>query len=160
MASTIGLLADVAAESFRIKHLRGAVRYLVAAVRVVRGLGDGWEMCVKADERTFQGNYGALLVSNARRFGGLTLSPEAECDDGLFDCLLVEMPTKRDALHLISLALRKGLRRHKKVVSFRAKSLSVSVNRSVRLCNDGEVYSIDSNEICWRVLPRAVEIIC
>lgn len=160
MASTIGLLADVAAESFRISHLRGAARYLAAAMRIIRKIGDGWEMCIEAGGRTFRGNYAALLLSNARRFGGLTFAPEAKCDDGLFDCLLVEIPTKREALHLISLVLRKGLNRHKKVTAFQAKSLSVSLDRPARLCNDGEVYSEDFREICYRVLPRRLELFC
>jgi len=92
-ASSVGLFADVAAESFKIKRLTGSARYLVAALRVVGRMGAGWEMSVVADGRTFRGNYGVLLVSNAPRFGGLTLAPEARCDDGVFDCLLIDMPT-------------------------------------------------------------------
>jgi len=159
VASSIGLFADVAAESVKIKRLTGSVRYLVAALRVVGKMGAGWEMSVRADGRAFQGNYGVLLVSNTPRFGGLTLAPEARCDDGLFDCLLIDMPTKLEALSLISLAVRKGLRRHKKVVAFQAESLCVSINRPARLCNDGEVHSIDSGEIGYRILPRRLEVI-
>ncbi len=159
-ASSVGLFADVAAESFKIKRLTGSVRYLAAALRVVGRMGAGWEMSVVADGRTLQGNYGVLLVSNAPRFGGLTLAPEARCDDGLFDCLLIDMPTRLEALSLISLALRKGLRRHKKVTAFQAESFCVSLNRPARLCNDGEVHSIDSEEISYRILPRRLEVIC
>ncbi|MBL7152572.1 MAG: diacylglycerol kinase family lipid kinase [Phycisphaerae bacterium] len=160
MASSVGLFADVAAKSVKIKRLSGSVRYLAAALRVVGRMGAGWEMSVVVDGRTFQGNYGVLLVSNAPRFGGLLLSPEAKCDDGLFDCLLVEMPTKREALSLILLALRKGLRRHKKVTSFQAESLCVSLDHPAPLCNDGEVYRSDSEEIRYRILPRRLEVIC
>lgn len=159
-ASSVGLFADVAAESFKIKRLTGSVRYLAAALRVIGRMEDGWRMSVDADGRTFRGNYGVLLVSNAPRFGGLILTPEAKCDDGLFDCLLIDMPTRREALHLISLALRKGLRRHKKVTAFQADSFCVSLERPARLCNDGEVHSSDSVEIHYRILPRRLEVIC
>ena len=160
VASSIGLFADVAGESFKIKRLTGSVRYLVAGLRVVGKMGAGWEMRVDADGRMFEGNYGVLLVSNTPRFGGLTLAPGANFDDGLFDCLLVEMPTRLEALHLLSLALRKGLRRHKKVTGFQAESLCVSLDRPSRLCNDGEVHSIDAVEICYQILPRRLEVIC
>jgi len=160
VASSIGLFADVAAESFKIKRLTGSVRYLVAALRVVGKMGAGWEMRVDADGRMFEGNYGVLLVSNTARFGAFTLAPEAKFDDGVFDCLLVDMPTRLEALHLISLALRKGLKRHKKVTSFQAESLCVCFDGPGRLCNDGEVHSIDSEEIRYRILPRRLEVIC
>ena len=159
VASSVGLFADVAAESIKIKRLTGSVRYLAAALRVVGRMGPGWEMSVDADWRTFRGNYGVLLVSNAPRFGGLTLAPEAKCDDGVFDCLLIDLPTRREALSLISLALRKGLRRHKKVTAFQAESLCVSLDGPAPLCNDGEVHSIDSGEIRYRILPRRLEVI-
>ena len=160
VASSLGLFADIAAESIKIERLTGSVRYLAAALRVVGRMGDGWAMSVRTDRGTFRGNYGVLLVSNAPRFGGLTLSPDAKCDDGLFDCLLIDMPTKREALSLILLALRKGLRRHKKVTAFQAESLCVSLNHPARLCNDGEVHSIDSAEIRYRILRRRLEVIC
>ena len=160
VASSIGLFADVAAESVKLKRLTGAVRYLVAGLGVVVRLGVGWEMSVRADGKAFQGNYGVLLVSNTARFGGLTLSPGAKCDDGLFDCLLVDMPTRLEALHLMSLAVRKGLRRHRKVTAFQAESLCITLSRAGRLCNDGEVHSLDSEEIRYRILPRRLEVIC
>jgi diacylglycerol kinase (ATP) len=124
MASSVGLFADVCTESYRMKGLSGSLRYIVAAICVIRKMSSGWEMNIKADEKIFRDTYGVLLVSNTPRYGGLYFTPQARPDDGLFDCLLIEMPKKLEALSLIPLTLRRAIASHKKVTVFRAKSLS------------------------------------
>ena len=160
MASSLGLFANIAAESIHMKGLSGSMRYIAAALKVIRKMSYGWEMNIRTDERSFSGTYGVLLVSNTGRFGGLTLNPDARPDDGIFDCLLIEMPTKREALYLISLTLRKALLGHKKVSAFKAKSLSISLSRLALLSNDGEVYPSPFKNIDYRILPRKLQIIC
>lgn len=160
MASSLGLFADVSAESIRMKGLNGSLRYIAAALSVIRKMSSGWEMNIRADGRTFHGTYGVLLVSNTSRFGGLTFIPEARPDDGLLDCLVIDMPRKWEALSLIPLTLRKALTHHEKVTVFQAKSLSVSLNPPAPLSNDGEVYPDTFNAIEYHVLPRKLQIIC
>jgi len=160
IASCLGLFSNIAAESVRIKGLSGSVRYLAAAMKVVVQMNSGWQMTIEADGQTFQGNYGALLISNTCRFGGLTLAPGARCDDGILDCMLIEMPKKRQALYLALLAMRKALMHHGKVTVFQAKSLSVSLDRPAMLCNDGEVDPTPVTTIDYRILPKKLQIIC
>ena len=109
-ASCLGYFAEIAAESHDMKGLRGSPRYIAAALSVIRRLDSGWTMQVTADGQTFSGEYAVLLVSNAPRFGGLTMLPGAECDDGALDCLLIEMAGKLEALHLIALVYRQARR--------------------------------------------------
>jgi len=160
MASSVGLFAAVCAESYRMKGLNGAIRYIAAALCVIRKMSSGWEMNIKTDERVFSGTYGVLLVSNTSRYGGLFFTPEARPDDGLFDCLLIEMPKKLEALSLIPVTLRKALTSHKKVTMFRAKSLSVSLTPSAPLSNDGEVYPNLFGSVYYKILPQKLQIIC
>lgn len=159
MASCVGLLADIAAASMDMRGLLGGVRYVAAALKVIRTMSTGWHMNIRADHRQFDGVYAALLVSNTARFGGLTLTPQAQPDDGLLDCLLVEMVSKREALGLVPLALRQNLERHPKVTRFQARSLSLSLDRPTRLCNDGEVYGESLQEIEYRLLPEELTVI-
>lgn len=160
MASSVGLFAAVCAESYRMKGLNGSLRYIAAALCIIRKMTSGWEMNIKADERIFQGTYGVLLVSNTPRYGGLFFTPEARPDDGLLDCLIIEMPKKLEALSLIPLVLRKALTRHKKVTMFRAKSLSVALTPSAPLSNDGEVYPNLFSSVDYKILPQKLQIIC
>lgn len=160
MASSVGLFAEVSAQSVQMKGLSGALRYIAAALCVIRKMSSGWEMNVKADERIFRGTYGVLLVSNTPRYGGLFFTPQAKPDDGLFDCLLIEMPGKLEALSLIPLTLRKALTSHKKVTMFQAKSLSVSLTPSAPLSNDGEVYQNLFSFVGYKILPQKLQIIC
>ncbi|MHC4728139.1 MAG: diacylglycerol/lipid kinase family protein [Planctomycetota bacterium] len=160
MASSVGLFADVCTESYRMKGLSGSLRYIVAAICVIRKMSSGWEMNIKADEKIFRDTYGVLLVSNTPRYGGLYFTPQARPDDGLFDCLLIEMPKKLEALSLIPLTLRRAIASHKKVTVFRAKSLSVSLAPSAPLSNDGEVYSNLFSSVDYKILPQKLQIIC
>jgi diacylglycerol kinase (ATP) len=160
MASCVGLLADIAATSMDMRGLLGSIRYIAAALKVVKTMSRGWDMRIKADKLDRAREYAGLLVSNTERFGGLTMMPQAKPDDGLLDCLLVEMVSKREALALVPLALRQALERHPKVTRFQARSLSLSLDRPTRLCNDGEVYGESFQKIEYRLLPQKLAVIC
>ncbi|UCD50092.1 MAG: YegS/Rv2252/BmrU family lipid kinase [Phycisphaerales bacterium] len=158
-ASCLGYFADIAADSHSMRGLRGSPRYIAAALSVVRRMDSGWTMQVTADGRTFSGDYAVLLVGNAPRFGGLTMLPGAKCDDGVLDCLLIEMAGKLEALHLIALVYRQAMERHEKTTRFRTRSLSVTINRPSRLCNDGELCPGLHQTVDYTVLPQKLSII-
>ena len=86
--------------------------------------------------------------------------PGARPDDGVLDCLLIEMASKWEALHLIPLVYRKALERHKKVTRFHATSLSVTLHRPSQICNDGEMGTGLAQTIDYSVLPRALRVLC
>jgi len=159
-ASCLGYFAEVAARSLRMKRLRGSLRYVIPAFSVIREMSAGWEMTVRADGNEFHGIYAVLLVGNAPRFGGLTMLPGAQPDDGVLDCLLIEMASRWEALQLIPLVYRKALERHKRVTRFQTTSLSVTMNRPSALCNDGEMCLDSVQSIEYRVLPRKLRVIC
>ena len=159
-ASCLGYFAEIAARSLRMKRFGGSLRYTLPALAVIREMASGWQMNVVADGETFRGAYAVLLVGNAPRFGGLTMLPNAHWNDGVLDCLLIEMAGKWEALHLIPLVYGKALERHKRVTRFQTTSLSVSLDRPSRLCNDGEVDSTSFDHLHYAVAPRKLPIIC
>lgn len=159
-ASCLGYFAEVAAKSLEMKKLRGSLRYVIPAFGVIRNMTEGWEMTVKAEGRVLHGTYAVLLVGNAPRFGGLTMLPGARPDDGLLDCLLIEMAGKWEALQLIPLVYRKALERHRKATRFQAASLSVTLARPTQLCNDGEMVRDVFESLEYRVLPRRLQVLC
>jgi len=159
-ASCLGYFAEVAARSLTMRGFGGSLRYILPAFGVIREMAAGWEMTVQADGRVFHGNYAVLLVGNAPRFGGLTMLPRARPDDGLLDCLLIEMASKWEALQLIPLIYCKAMERHRKVTRFQATSLTVTLDHPTRLCNDGEVCPGSFESLDYRVLPRRLRVIC
>jgi diacylglycerol kinase (ATP) len=160
MASSVGLFAEIAARSLRMKGLAGSPRYTIAALAVISRMATGWEMDVIADAGRFRSTYGVLLVGNAPRFGGLTMLPGALLDDGVLDCLLIETTGRLQALNLLRLVHAGALERHKKVTRFQTKSLSVSLTPAAPLCNDGQVYPDPVQKIEYSVLPRKLPVIC
>jgi diacylglycerol kinase (ATP) len=159
-ASCLGYFAEVAARSLEMKRWRGSLRYVIPALGVIREMTEGWEMIVKADDRVFHGVYAVLLIGNAARFGGLTMLPGARPDDGLLDCLLIEMASRWEALRLIPLVYCKALERHKKVTRFRSASLTVTIKRPTQLCHDGEMIPGTFESLDFRVLPRKLRVLC
>jgi YegS/Rv2252/BmrU family lipid kinase len=164
-ASCLGYFAEVAARTvgandYSPLRLRGSLRYVIPALGVIRNMAGGWEMTVQADGRVFHGDYAVLLVGNAPRFGGLTMLPGAGIDDGVLDCLLVEMASKWEALHLIPLVYRKALEQHQKVTRFQAASLSVTLHRPSQVCDDGEMGSSPVRSIDYSVLPHRLQVLC
>jgi diacylglycerol kinase (ATP) len=159
-ASCLGYFAEIAARSLQMRRFRGSLRYTIPALAVIKEMASGWQMNIRTDKGVFHGTYGVLLVGNAARFGGLTMLPGAKFNDGTLDCLLIEMASKWEALHLISLVYGKALERHKRVVRFQARSLSVSLSPPSRLCNDGEVCPTPFHQIEYTVLPQKLPVIC
>lgn len=159
-ASCLGYFAEIAARSLQMRRFGGSLRYTIPALAVIREMASGWQMNVRTDSGVFRGTYAVLLVGNAPRFGGLTMLPGARFDDGTFDCLLIEMASKWEALHLIPLAYRKALACHKRVIRFQTRSLSVSLSHPSRLCNDGEVYPTPIEQLEYMVLPQKLPVIC
>lgn len=159
-ASCLGYFAEVAARSLEMKRLRGSLRYVLPAFGVIRKMAQGWKMTVQAEGRVFQGDYAVLLVGNAPRFGGLTMLPGARPDDGLLDCLLIEMASKWEALRLIPLLYRQTLERHPKVTRFQAASLAVTLDRPSRISDDGQVDSPAVQTVDYSVLPRGLRVLC
>jgi len=159
-ASCLGYFAEVAARSLEMRKLRGSLRYVIPAFRVIRNMTEGWEMTVKADGRVLHGNYAVLLVGNAPRFGGLTMLPGARPDDGLLDCLLIEMASRWEALQLIPLVYRKALERHRRATRFQATAISVALARPTKVCNDGEMIPEVLESLEYRVLPRRLRVLC
>ncbi len=157
-ASCLGYFAEVAARSLATRRLRGSLRYVIPALGGIREMTDGWEMDVRVEDHVWHGRYAVLLVGNAPRFGGLTMLPRARPDDGVLDCLLVEMGSKWDAVQLIPLAYRKALERHRKVTRFQATSISVALNRPTLLCHDGEMVPGSFESLEYRVLPRRLQV--
>jgi diacylglycerol kinase (ATP) len=159
-ASCLGYFAQVAARSLEMRRLRGSLRYVIPALDVIRNMAGGWEMSVRADGKLFHGVYAVLLVGNASRFGGLTMLPGARLDDGVLDCLLIEMTSRWEALHLIPLVYGKALEHHKKVTRFHATFLSVTLKTPSPICNDGEMDSSPVQSIAYSVLPRKLQVLC
>jgi len=159
-ASCLGYFAEIAAKSLQMRRFGGSLRYTLPALAVIREMASGWQMNVRTDDGVFCGTYAVLLVGNAPRFGGLTMLPGARFNDGHLDCLLIEMASKWEALHLIPLVYKKALERHKRVVRFQTRSLSVSLSHPSRLCNDGEVCQTPFQQLEYTVLSHKLPVIC
>ena len=158
----IGFDTVVGFEAAKMKHLRGFLSYLVAALKTLfflfRALkiqiaceGDAWDQL-------------SLMVSimNGRRMGGgFLMAPEAEPDDGLLDLCIVGVAGRIRLLFLMT-RFMKGTQ---------AKSKIVSTDRSVRISitalegalpahADGETLCTEGRKLDVELLTSRLDVVC
>jgi len=61
MASSLGLLADISSESLHMNGFSGSLRYIIAALSVIRKMPTGWAMSIRANGRVFRGTCSVLM---------------------------------------------------------------------------------------------------
>lgn len=158
-----GFIAEVSdAVDPRLKSVAGKFAYLVGGAQVlfdfepvrarVAAVGaDG-----RAEAREL--NLHLFAVCNSRQVGGGRLiAPDALIDDGLLDvCLVESMPT----LEFLALLAGVSEGRHvadERVHYFRARSLELSFDRTIKVNTDGEVLETDA---CgYTIEPRAARFL-
>jgi len=156
----IGFDAWVVQTSLKVKRLRGNAVYLYAVLSTLLRYKP-IPMEIEYDGYTERNDFFLLTVANGVSLGGgFYLTPDALLDDGLLDlCLIENMPIASILKNLIKVYsgkhkddARVHMRRAKKVVIRSEKGLAVHA--------DGELISLNMNEINIEILPKAVDLIC
>lgn len=99
-----------------------------------------------------------VFLANGRTSGGgLSVSPEAQLDDGLIDLVIVQEGTPQEIASLAAEYVIASFLEHDLVETRRVSELILSADRPLPLTADGE--SVGQAPLRVRVLPRAVRII-
>lgn len=140
-AAGIGLDAEVAYQANRGGRLRGMAAYLVAVIRAL-GTFRPRSLHIEGNGVDFNGAVMLAALANGSSYGGgIPIAPAARSDDGLLDVVIVgEM--SRLALALAFPRLLRGVHlSDPRVSTFRAASLRVDGDPSIRITLDGELRS-------------------
>ncbi|MCL4517237.1 MAG: diacylglycerol kinase family lipid kinase [Firmicutes bacterium] len=156
-AST-GFSSEVADRTNRMpKVMRGTLTYLIS-VFITLAAFRNQRVEVKIDDQTYQRRVNSIVVANGNYFGGgMFVAPNAQADDGLFDCvvlgdfstpeLVVNFPRIYRGTHLT----------HPKVEVLRGKRVEViSPDRTI-LQADGEI--LGGGPIVFTLVPHALEMV-
>ncbi|WP_041463731.1 diacylglycerol/lipid kinase family protein [Pelodictyon luteolum] len=159
----IGFTGRIARAVRRAPWLRGELAYAYALFRVLIGYAPVKmhiqitlpDRLVVLDERVF-----AFSVGNGKVEGGkFQIAPEADLRDGLLDvCILRDVP-KREIPGLVLQYLRGVQSRDRRVYSYRAERIDVSLDSPEVMHLDGEVYEGVGGKITVAVLPEGLEMI-
>ncbi|MGE5576133.1 MAG: diacylglycerol/lipid kinase family protein [Syntrophothermus sp.] len=139
------------------KLMRGTLTYMISVfVTLVAFRNQRVE--VKIDEQIYRRRLNSLVVGNGNYFGGgMFVAPDAQADDGLFDCVLLG-DFSRPELIVNFPKLYKGTHlAHPKVEVFRGKRVEVASVEKTVLQADGEI--LGEGPVVFEMIPRALEVV-
>ncbi len=143
----IGLDAETALVASKIHFLRGIARYMTALVIALFKFRN-IPIAIRTYNDLFRAKVLLMAVGNTRYCGGgFQLTPDAVCDDGLFDiCLAQEVSFKR-LFSIFPKLLKAEHMREKEVTMKRSSIIQVKSKFALPVYYDGEIYRTKPNEI-------------
>jgi YegS/Rv2252/BmrU family lipid kinase len=160
----VGIDAEVTLESYKIRRLRGAPLYLLAAVRAILkhespDMDFHW---IDATGETGSMQQSTLLISvgnSPRSGGGFYLTPFAKLDDGILDVATARALPRREVMTLLPKALQGKHVGHPAVTMFQVRQIGVSIAGGAPVHLDGEVTATKATRVVVDVLPSKLRMV-
>ncbi len=148
------------AESKMRKYLPGKISYMIALITSL--------LCFKFSNVTVSVDDGEerkmsvllLAAANGKYYGGgMPISPDAKCDDGYMDLIVIKKLPRYKIPYVFVKFLAGKLMEVKKYVEFhRCKKVSFSILPKLPINIDGEL--IDTENARIEILPGALKVVC
>lgn len=157
----IGFDAVVGFEAAKLKHLRGFLGYLVAALKTIFLYFRAPQVRIEYGEEAVEQRSLMISVMNGRRLGGgFMMAPEAEIDDGLLDLNIVR-EIGRARIFTLMLRFMKGTQAGQpEIRSGRTQRITVTTTNGVLPAHaDGETLCEEGNRLTMELLPQQIEVL-
>lgn len=155
----VGFEPQVTLEARQIRRLRGRLVYLVAVFRALRHLRQP-HMTVEWDGGRASHPMPLVSVGNGNITGGFRLTPHAQLDDGALDFVFARRVTMLQILRLLPSTLRGTHIHHPLVVTGRTTCIAIHSEESVPVGVDGEVRTIEAQDLSFAILSARLRVIC
>jgi YegS/Rv2252/BmrU family lipid kinase len=161
-----GFDAATTVESYKLRHLRGSMVFLVAVLRTIFLYYKAPLVSVRYDGREEQGvarELPLLMVSvaNGRRTGGMfMIAPQAVQDDGLLDLSLARQVSRLGIFRLIPHFIRGTHAGQPTVTVDQTAHIVIASQQDLPVHVDGEIIRTDAHRLEVSVLPRRLRVIC
>ena len=153
----VGFPAQVAAESNRLKWLKGHMSFAVAIYKAL------WKMKpipleIELDDRSLSVNCTSVLVLNTPfTGGGLRLAPDASMSDGLFDIVVIDAIGKLNLMSSLPRVYSGSHLDHPNFSLYRSSSVRIRSEVPTGKMFDGDVCG--GTPVEARILPRALKVV-
>ncbi|QDT37807.1 Diacylglycerol kinase [Stratiformator vulcanicus] len=136
----------------------GPFCYMRGVVDLLRDLKP-FQLTIEWDEgEPISGDFLNVFVANGQGSGGgMTVSPDAKMDDGLFDVVLVRDGMPGEIAGLTAEYLMQTFMEHELIEFRRCRSLSIESDPSMSITADGEL--VGEAPARFEVLPGALRVI-
>lgn len=158
----IGFDAVVGFETLKMRRLRGAASYLVAALKTILVFYRAPLVRIEYEGQTLTQPSLLVSVMNGRRMGGsFMMGPSARPDDGLLDLCIARQVSRPRIFTLIPSFMKGTQAAQAPITTGRARRLTVVALEGVLPAHaDGETLCTDGRELAIELLPQQLEIIC
>ena len=159
--SGIGLEPYVTTIEKKMKHLKGLIRYLTAALIGIKD-NPHWNVMMKWDGGEYDGPASLVSVGNGAVTGGLFyMAPHADPFDGKLTFLMGYRGTRLGALRLLPKLMQpEGSVVHEKdVMEVHATRLKIHFDRPAPAHMDGELFPEWMQDFEYNILPSKLQIL-
>ncbi|MDQ2087431.1 diacylglycerol kinase family lipid kinase [Herbivorax sp. ANBcel31] len=158
--SSIGFDANAAKEAYRFKKLRFFPSSLSYYAGVIVALLKKRPLHFKIliDDKSYSHKYLFVVIANGRKYGGgVTPTPEALIDDGIFDICMVKDVSRLNALRILPVYIKGNHTGLSMINMVKCKKISIESAVDVELNVDGDIYTIRKAD--FEIIPGALKII-
>lgn len=154
--SAVGLEPTVTLEAEKITRVKGTVRYLVAALRVIMR-NPAWYARIEWDDNHYVGSIVLVSVGNGARTGGFYLTPNAKVDDGKLDFVFAPTMSRLALLRLLPQTFSGKHIHHPAVTYLQTTKLTIEIDETP-LHTDGEIITRRAKKLAYEIFPAALRV--
>lgn len=138
---------------------RGSALYVYGVVRTLGSFRPPY-LVLEHEEGRWEGPVMLVAFGNTHRFGGgMRIAPDAVPDDGLLDVVIVRKVAKPTLLRVFPRVYKGTHLSHPSVVTFRARRLTLRLDRPMTVFGDGEpMVPVGEEAVTVEVVPRALRV--
>ena len=156
-----GFDAATTVESYKLRHLRGSLVFLVAVLRTIFLYYKAPLVTVRYDEQEMELPLLMVSVANGRRTGGMfMIAPQAVQDDGLLDVTLARQVSQLGIFRLLPYFIRGTHATQPTVTVGRTAHIVVASEQDLPVHVDGEIMRTDAHRLEVSALPRRLRVVC
>lgn len=157
--SAVGLEPVVTQWNVRMVHLKGVLRYLVAAMRAIAS-GPRWNCKLQWDDGEYSGPMSLVSVGNCPVTGGLfRMAPAADPQDGKLTFVYAFASSRLKMLSLLPRAINGSYVDDPAVHQHHTTRLQIELIPGSPIQIDGELRSNDLTRVEYSILPARLEIL-
>ena len=161
-SNTIGIGFDglVTCETKNWRYVRGMALYIPAVLKTIFVTLQPMRVEVTYDGKVLHRTAMMTVIANGPREGHtFYVAPNAECDDGLLDFVVVEHMSKLRMLSMIPRFMQGTHIRDHRVTEGRAKKVAVASEDPLCIHLDGEIVSEAAHRIEVEIIPHCLRMI-
>jgi diacylglycerol kinase (ATP) len=157
--SAVGLEPMVTIYNIRMVHLRGTIRYLVAALRAILDK-NVWNMDLEWDSGSYQGPISLVTIGNNPITGGLfKMAPAADPQDGKLTFVHGFAPTRRNMLSLLPRTISGEYVKDPAIHQYHTTKLVIRSQEPTPLQVDGEIREEAATDFVYEILPARLNLL-